>query len=204
MFWARTGGRPTNQKNRVDSKQKKNYVMSTNIENNDMSSPFEYKTLKLDAAYRPIEIISGTEALVMCLIGKARTIETYDKFIHSPSKIFKIPSVIVLCRVIKFRFNALHCNRKSIFARDNHICQYCEKSFGDKELTLDHILPKSRGGDKIWTNIVAACKKCNQKKGNKRPDEAGMTLMKTPRKPKNSFFDSKSNIQQIWKDYLWY
>ena len=169
-----------------------------------MSNPFEYKTLKLDAAYRPIEIINGTEALIMCLIGKARTIETYDKFIRSPSKIFKIPSVIVLCRVIKFRFSALHCNRKAIIIRDNNTCQYCQKSFSDKELTLDHILPKSRGGRKTWTNMVTACKKCNQKKGNKTPEEANMTLTKMPKKPKNNFFDSKSKIQQIWKDYLWY
>ena len=179
-------------------------MINTLNNNNEMLNLFEYKTLKLDAAYRPIEVISGTDALVMCLIGKARTVETYDKVIRSTSQVFKIPAVIVLCRVIKFRFNALHCNRKSIFARDKHICQYCQNSFGDKELTLDHILPKSRGGDKTWTNIVAACKKCNQKKGNKTPDEAGMTLMKAPKKPKNSFFDSRSNIQQIWKDYLWY
>ena len=179
--------------------------MNDNLsDKDDMTSPFDYKTLKLDAAYRPIGIINGTEALVMCLIGKARTIETYDKVIRSTSKAFKIPSVIVLCRVIKFKFNSIHCSRKTVFERDNHTCQYCQKSFGSKELTLDHVLPKSRGGEKIWSNLVAACKKCNQKKGNRTPAEANMKLLKEPRQPKNKFIDSKSNIQKIWKDYLWY
>ena len=171
--------------------------MNDSLDNADMISPFEYKTLKLDAAYRPIGVINGTEALVMCIIGKARTIETYDKVIRSTSQVFKIPSVIVLCRVIKFKFQTFNCSRKSIFARDEHTCQYCRASFGDKELTLDHVLPKSRGGEKTWTNLVAACKKCNQKKGNKTPEEAGMLLIKKPVQPKNSFIDSKSNIQKI-------
>ena len=81
--------------------------MDEQTNNADMLSPLEYKTLKLDAAYRPIEIINGTEALVMCLIGKARTIETYDKVIRSPSQVFRIPSVIVLCRVVKFQFQVI-------------------------------------------------------------------------------------------------
>jgi len=179
--------------------------MIDSLNNNDeMTNLFEYKTLKLDAAYRPIEVINGIEALVMCLIGKAKTVETYDKVIRSTSQVFKIPSVIVLCRVIKFKFNSLHCSRKAVFHRDAHTCQYCQKSFGSKELTLDHVLPKSRGGEKVWTNLVAACKKCNQKKGNRTPEEAGMKLTREPKKPKNSFIDSKSNIQKIWKDYLWY
>ncbi len=174
-----------------------------NCNKNNVINPFEFKTLKLDAAYRPIEVINGTEALVMCLIGKARSLETYDAVIRSTNDVFKIPSVIVLARVVKFRFNSLHCNRKSIFKRDDNVCQYCHKSFGDKELTLDHVLPKSRGGKKSWTNMVAACKKCNQKKGNKTPTEAGMELFKAPKKPKNNIVDSMSNNQKIWKDYIW-
>ena len=176
--------------------------MSHTTENN-VINPFEFKTLKLDATYRPIEVINGTEALVMCLIGKARSIETYDAVIRSTNNIFKIPSVIVLARIVKFRFNSLHCNRKSVFKRDGHICQYCQKSFGEKELTLDHVFPKSRGGEKSWTNLVASCKKCNQRKGNKTPEEAGMKLMRAPKKPKNNIVDSMSNNQQIWKDYIW-
>ena len=174
-----------------------------NKQDNDVINPFEFKTLKLDAAYRPIEVINGTDALVMCLIGKARSIETYDAVIRSATNMFKIPSVIVLSRIVKFRFNALHCNRKSVFKRDGHICQYCYKSFGEKELTLDHVLPKSRGGDKSWTNLVASCKKCNQKKGDKTPDEAGMKLLKVPKRPKSNIVDSTSNNQKIWKDYIW-
>ena len=174
--------------------------MTTDINEDEMLSPFEYKTLKLDAAYRPIGVISGTEALVMCLVGKARMIEAYDKVIRSTSKVFKIPSVIILSKVIKFRFEAIHCNRKSVFTRDEHVCQYCTKTFGAKELTLDHVVPKSRGGEKTWTNIVAA-KNVIKKREIEHPKKQNVFVEK-PIRPKTLCWLNK--YTKIWKDYLWY
>ena len=81
--------------------------------------------LKLDSAYRPIEIIDAIEALVMCIIGKATPVETYDKKINSPSKSFELPAVIVLKTVVKFRIDTVACNRVNLLHRDGNQCQYC-------------------------------------------------------------------------------
>ena len=163
-----------------------------------------YQTLKLDATYRPIDVICGVEALVMCIIGKAKAIESYDVQISSPNKNFNIPSVIVLQRVVKYRLTTPTCSRKGIFQRDFNTCQYCANKFTDKELTLDHILPKSRGGKNTWDNLVAACKKCNQKKGSRLIHEAGMQLKKPPKKPKreksNCFFIDFGEITERQND----
>ena len=163
------------------------------------------KALKLDATYRPIEVIDALEALVMCLVGKALPIETYQKKISSPSRSFDLPAVIVLKTIVKFRFNSVACNRNNIILRDKNQCQYCGKNFPSEQLTLDHILPKSRGGKNNWTNLVASCKKCNQKKGCRTPSEASMYPINTPLKPKANLLRTiaKNQISDFWTDYLW-
>ena len=176
--------------------------MGEEQKSDDMVS-FNYQTLKLDATYRPIDIICGIEALVMCLIGKARAIESYEAQISSPNKTFKIPSVIVLQRVVKYRLTTPTCSRKGVFQRDQNICQYCSKKFTDKELTLDHMLPKSRGGQNTWENLVSACKKCNQKKGDRTPIESNMIPINKPKAPKNNLVKITPYLRKIWKDYLW-
>tara|TARA_B100000131_G_C18120573_1_gene612755 strand:- start:755 stop:1288 length:534 start_codon:yes stop_codon:yes gene_type:complete len=176
--------------------------MSEDFKSDKMVS-FGYQTLKLDATYRPIDIISGVEALVMCIVGKAKAIENYDAQICSPSKSFNIPSVIVLQRVVKFRLSTPTCSRNGVFQRDHNVCQYCSVKFTDKELTLDHILPKSRGGKNTWDNLVAACKKCNQKKGDRTPKESGMIPINKPIAPKNNLVKITPYLKKIWKNYLW-
>ena len=161
--------------------------------------------LKLDASFRPIEVIDALEALVMCIIGKAIPVETYEKKINSPTKAFDLPAVIVLKSVVKFRFTTVACNRQNIVWRDNNQCQYCANYFPLDKLTMDHVIPKSRGGKNTWENLVAACKKCNQKKGSRTPKESGMIPLKKPIRPKANILRtvSKSQISDLWKDYLW-
>ena len=106
--------------------------------------------LKLDASYRPIEVIDALEALVMCIIGKATPVETYDTKIRSTTKAFELPAVIVLKTIVKFRFTTVACNRTNIAWRDNNQCQYCGNYFPFNKLTMDHVLPKSRGGKNTW------------------------------------------------------
>ena len=161
------------------------------------------KALKLDATYRPVEIIDALEALVLCIIGKARAIETYTREICSPSKKFKLPAVIVLTNVVKYRFGGILCNRHNIIWRDQNRCQYCDRIFPTEHLTVDHIIPKSRGGKKSWTNLVASCRKCNQKKGCRTPAECGMIPIRQPTKPKTSILKTTTNISDLWKNYLW-
>lgn len=161
--------------------------------------------LKLDASYRPIEVIDALEALVMCIIGKATPVETYDTKIRSTTKAFELPAVIVLKTIVKFRFTTVACNRTNIAWRDNNQCQYCGNYFPFDKLTMDHVLPKSRGGKNTWENLVAACMKCNQKKGSRTPKESGMIPLKKPVRPKANILRtvSKSQISELWKNYLW-
>jgi 5-methylcytosine-specific restriction endonuclease McrA len=165
----------------------------------------DMKALKLDAAFRPIEVIDAIEALVMCIVGKAVSVENYEKNISSAYLTFKMPAVIVLKTVVKFRFSGVACNRTNVIIRDKNRCQYCTKTFQTEHLTIDHVMPKSRGGKNTWTNLVASCKKCNQKKGCRTPQESGMFLLNKPRKPKSSILRvlTKSQISDLWNDYLW-
>jgi len=163
------------------------------------------KALKLDSSYRPIEIIDAIEALVMCLMGKAQAVESYDREIRSPSKSFKIPAVVVLKRYIKKNSLSVTPNRLNVVWRDQNQCQYCAKKFKTCDLTIDHILPKSRGGTKSWTNLTTACKKCNQAKGNKTPSECGMYPLRKPSQPQSTimFYLKRGAINDLWQDYLW-
>jgi 5-methylcytosine-specific restriction endonuclease McrA len=95
------------------------------------------------------------------------------------------------------------CNRKNIIWRDQNTCQYCAKSFPSEKLTIDHIVPKSRGGKNSWTNLVAACKKCNQKKGCRTPSECDMIPIRVPAKPQTSVLKTTSTVSELWKNYLW-
>ena len=168
--------------------------------------PKQMKALKLDSTYRPIAVIDALEALVMCLIGKAKTIESYEGVvINSPTRSFSLPSVIVLNTIVKFKFTIVSCNRRNVVMRDRNICQYCGKTFTTEHLTMDHVLPKSRGGRNIWENLVAACRKCNQKKGCKTTKESGMHPLKEPVKPKPSILRhiDKEQMSDIWINYLW-
>ena len=162
-------------------------------------------SLKLDSSYRPIEVIDAIEALVMCIIGKAVPVEIYEKKINSPSKSFNLPAVIVLKTIVKFRINSIACNRLNVIWRDGHQCQYCTKIFPESELTIDHVIPKSRGGLNTWENLATACKKCNQKKGSRTVKESGMIPLNKPVRPKASILKSvsKNQISELWKEYLW-
>jgi 5-methylcytosine-specific restriction endonuclease McrA len=163
------------------------------------------KALKLDATYRPIEVIDAIEALVMCIVGKATPVENYETSVSSAYLTFKVPAVIVLKTIVKFKFHSISCNRHNIIIRDKNECQYCGISFASNELTIDHIFPKSRGGDNTWENLVAACKKCNQKKGCRTPQEANMKMLRPPKKPKTNLLKNITNNQRsdLWNNYLW-
>tara|TARA_R100001591_G_scaffold115659_2_gene131484 strand:+ start:272 stop:805 length:534 start_codon:yes stop_codon:yes gene_type:complete len=163
------------------------------------------KTLKLDISYRPIEIVDAVEALVLCLIGKAQAIENYKNEIKSVSDSFRLPAVIVLKRFVKYHFKVVSASRREIILRDNNTCQYCNLELPSEKLTLDHIMPKSKGGKNTWDNLVASCKKCNQKKGNRTPEQANMKLINKPVRPKYNILRtiSKNQISELWDDYLW-
>ena len=168
-----------------------------------MSAEFNMKTLKLDSTYRPVGVIDCIEALVMCIVGKATAVEEYEDEISSPSVTFKLPSVIVLKTVVKFISRGIKPSRNNILWRDKNQCQYCGVIESPREMTIDHVVPRSRGGENSWSNLVTCCKKCNQKKGNRTPQEANMSLLNKPIRPKNSILRQISDVQPIWNIYLW-
>ena len=139
--------------------------------------------LKLDSAFKPIEIISWEEAFVLTWLKKAYAVEYSDIWVHSATKKFLVPSVIVLFRYIDEKFFTLPCTRKNILIRDENRCQYCAARFREGDLTIDHVIPKSKGGSSAWDNVVVACKPCNQKKRDYLVENSPVSLIKLPKKP---------------------
>ncbi|MSP19740.1 MAG: HNH endonuclease [Bdellovibrionales bacterium] len=142
-------------------------------------------TLLLNAGFEPLRVVSWQRAFILVFQGKVEILEEYSSSINTVSRSFKIPAVIKLRRWInlKKQVPVIRFSRANLYSRDEHRCQYCYKKFTDKELTMDHVKPSVRGGKKTWENIVTACMKCNQKKSDKTPTEAGMKLLNKPRVP---------------------
>ena len=171
-----------------------------------MQKTMKHKTLKLDSSYKPVGIIDSLEALVLCICGKAIAVEQYCKTISSVSEIFKLPAVIVLKIYVKNRLTSVSPKKRNIFWRDANICQYCGNKFHVKELTIDHIIPKSRGGKNTWLNLTTSCMKCNQKKGARTPEEANMKLLSKPYRPSSFLLKNvgRDQISDLWSNYLWH
>jgi len=168
----------------------------------EASSIYAYQALKLDASFKPIGIIPSIDALVSSLVGKTRILETYDRNISSATRSFALPSVVVIDRVARSR-KFFPCNRKFVFIRDDSTCQYCQKKLVKADATLDHVIPRSRGGKLNWTNVVLACKNCNQRKGSRTPEEAGMKLTSKPKPLDYHQYLLATSIDfEAWKDYL--
>ena len=115
-----------------------------------------------------------------CELSKLRS---EGRFLHTPSLRVRIPEVILLNGFNGFFHKEVRFSRRNIFERDKNTCQYCGKKFARPELTIDHVVPRSKGGYDSWTNLVLACVKCNVKKGGRTPREAGMPLIRKPLKP---------------------
>ncbi|MFP4368343.1 MAG: HNH endonuclease [Candidatus Kapaibacterium sp.] len=161
------------------------------------------KVLVLNQSYEPITVCSAKKAMILIFLMKAEIVETYkDRFIRSVSQAFPFPSVIRLSAYIRVPFKQIELSRKNILRRDNFQCQYCGKK--SSVLTIDHILPKSRGGGDTWENLITACVKCNNIKGSRTPGEAGMKLLSKPQRPHHIVFFKQffGNVEDNWKPFL--
>jgi len=161
----------------------------------------EIYTLKLDAAYQPLEIIEGLRGFSMVYSGRAKAIENHSQKLDA---LFYYPSIIVCKNYIRRKPVHLSPTRMNIYWRDEYRCQYCHQKFSQSHLTLDHVIPKSRGGQKSWQNIVTSCSGCNQKKANRTPSEASMELFKKPVAPSFNIVRTKPliKIPNSWEIYL--
>lgn len=137
--------------------------------------------LVLNASYEPINICAARRALVLILKGVASPEEHGATQVHSARQSVRVPSVIRLLEYRRIPHQTRALSRKNILMRDRYTCQYCHKTLPSNELTLDHVIPRSRAGETTWENLVACCHHCNNRKGNRTPDEAGMRLARAPR-----------------------
>lgn len=161
----------------------------------------------LNASYEPLKIVGWQKALILWFQGKVEVLEHHDTVVRSMRFSFRIPSIIRLKSYVQVRKNtAIRFSRENIYLRDGYRCQYCARSFTSRELTLDHVIPVSRGGRKEWTNIVTACRRCNQKKGNRSPHESDMPLKTRPTVPQwlpqPELSVSAAATPESWKMYL--
>jgi hypothetical protein len=152
--------------------------------------------LVLNYDYTPLNVTSIRRGFVLVDKGKAEVIKSGESPILTGYKIYVRPVIIRLLKYIRYQTKGLRANRTRIYKRDNHECVYCGAK---KDLTLDHVLPKSRGGGNEWTNLVTSCFKCNLRKGNKTPDEAKMMMKHKPYTP--TLINENIGIQEIWNDY---
>ena len=137
------------------------------------------QVLVLNASYEPLNITTWRRATVMLLKGKAEGLE------HDPHRRLRpdlhLPTVIRLRQFVHVPFRPLALTRRNLFQRDNHCCQYCGSKGG--QLSMDHVVPRSRGGSDSWDNVTTACLSCNVRKGNRTPQEAKMPLRHQPHRP---------------------
>jgi 5-methylcytosine-specific restriction endonuclease McrA len=141
----------------------------------------ELPVLVLNYNFEPLNICTARRALVLVLGGKAEVLEHNHHEIITPTTRFRAPSVIRLGHLIRRPLPQVKLSRREVFRRDTFTCQYCGQKTHD--LTLDHIIPRHRGGGHSWENLVSACRSCNHRKGGRTPEEARMRLRSEPRRP---------------------
>lgn len=141
------------------------------------------RTLLLDATYRPLRAVSWKRAIVLDLQDRVDVVEYYDEVVHTPSTTVPLPAVIRLRQYLRLYHRGVAFTRRNVLLRDKFQCQYCGDRPAMRELTLDHVVPRSRGGAMSWENVVAACQTCNHRKGSRTPREARMILRRAPSRP---------------------
>lgn len=156
--------------------------------------------LVLNSLYQAVQVTGVRRAFRLFYAGRARAVapdfvsydfdnwcdlapRAGDDVIHTPTRCIRIPRVIQLVRYDRLPNREVRFTRRNIFYRDKNRCQYCGRGFVQSNLNLDHVVPLSRGGGSNWTNVVCACISCNTRKGDRTPTEAGMRLVRRPKKP---------------------
>jgi len=172
-------------------------------------NPLHAPVLVLNASYEPINICAARRALVLVLKGVAMTEEENGHYLHAQRVAMRLPSVIRLLEYRRIPHQTRALSRKNILLRDRNTCQYCGVVLSSAELTLDHVIPRSRGGSSTWENLVACCHLCNRRKGNQLLIE--LTDMKLQREPRAFSLHTSRHIMRVighsdqkWRKYLFY
>ncbi|MFT7032165.1 MAG: 5-methylcytosine-specific restriction endonuclease McrA [Cyclobacteriaceae bacterium] len=160
------------------------------------------KVLVLNQDYSPLTLCTVSRAFLLVFLEKAELLAA-DKngYMRTVSMSYPKPSVIKIKSYVHVPYKGVVLSRYNILKRDAHKCQYCGTT---KDLTLDHLIPRSKGGKSTWKNLVTACKRCNSRKGDSTPTEAGLVLQKPPFKPSYIMFlrNSVGELNDDWQQYL--
>ncbi len=161
--------------------------------------------LVLNATYEPLNVVPVRRAIVLLLKEKAEVLEAASQRVRSADVSLPVPVVIRLLGFVRVpRPLSISFSRRAVMLRDNYTCQYCGAQPAKAELTADHVMPKVRGGETSWENVVCACKPCNLRKGPLTPEEAGMQLRSVPRRPRYIavMWLSRAPEPETWGKYL--
>lgn len=159
------------------------------------------RALVLNASYEPLCVVPTRRALLLVLQSKAELLVGTGRVFHSARVSLSEPSVVRLCYFVRVPHQAhVALNRRSIFARDGHRCQYC----GGQAESIDHIVPKSKGGPHAWDNVVAACRRCNARKRDHYLEDSGMKLRRPPTAPRGRTWAlaALGTVAPAWEPFL--
>ena len=159
------------------------------------------RALVLNASYEPLCVVPSRRALMLVMAAKAEVVSTTDRVFHAERVSFPEPSVVRLTYYVKVPYQArVALNRRAVFARDGHKCQYC----GAAAENIDHVIPRSRGGTHTWDNVVAACRPCNMRKEDRYLHELGMVLRKKPTAPRERIWIlvATGSVRPDWEPYI--
>lgn len=157
----------------------------------------------LNQNYEPLSVCNVQKAVILLWLGKAEMVAARDdRVIRAVRSAYPYPSIVRLSLYIHVPYKKVELTRKNILRRDNFRCAYCTKS--TPPLTVDHIMPKSRSGGDTWENLVCACIRCNNRKGNRTPDEANMKLRVKPFRPNHVTFirNVVGTVEREWEPFL--
>ena len=162
----------------------------------------ERQVLVLNQNYEPLSVCNARRALLLIFMGKAQVVEAYELEVHTVSRSFPLPCIVRLTLYVKVPRKKVVLSKRNVMKRDGHRCQYCGTTQGP--MTIDHVVPRNLGGKDTWENMVCACVKCNNKKGDRTAEQANMVLARQPRKPSHILFISHfiGVTDYRWKPYL--
>jgi 5-methylcytosine-specific restriction endonuclease McrA len=167
--------------------------------------------LLLNVTYEPVQMISVRRAVNLLLTGKVEAVEGVAQRLRTPNIIFEVPSVLRLTRYINVPQRGASWSKHGVLKRDQFTCIFCGVQIGEQrggrnynraDFTVDHIIPRSRGGLNTWSNTACACYYCNQRKGSRTAHEAGMRLLFEPKRPRVNYLVVASSLPEEWKKYF--
>ena len=167
--------------------------------------------LLLNVTYEPLRIIPVRRAVGLMMRGVVEGVEGVAARLRTPSTVFEVPSVLRLRYYVRVPRRGAVWSRRGVLARDGHTCVYCGARVGERrhsrvltraDFTMDHLIPRSRGGGNTWGNTACACRWCNHRKANRTPHEAGMRLRWEPKTPRVNYLVASGKVPEEWRVYL--